>query len=444
MRNAKALAITIGAIVAIGLILVYIVDGPDGLGFRFSRWFGDGAESSSGSNRVSESSEKTREGVSSFASDSGSKPTASSVDPAADPEAAQARREATIYFGIYDDFLNSLGRKPTREEEDAMLANSNRDPQVLLGLVLVGSARAAQFLREALEKAPDNPLVHYQILHRGDPGFDRLASAQKLVSLVPNDAELRYAAAVEAFAAGDRTLAMDDLRTASTLSEFASLRGAEFAARLEIYRQTGSNEELAQARVALDFIQPLGLTAIFKLHGYLFPGASPGDSIVPSDWNIPPGSEEMVALLLDAQRKVLNNKALSLDSYLGARGMESEYLKAFFRANVSGENPAAVSYLSAPATELLSAADAELARIEPVTRFMYDKPGVYQRLSPYQQWELVKRIEKDGELSAFQWAYGVRPDIFRSPDFKPQGTSKAAWAEYLKSSGNPLGADQSR
>ena len=105
--------------------------------------------------------------------------------------------DAAINFGTYNDYLNSLSRKLTPAEEDAIIANSKRDPQVLLGLALTGSSRAPQFLREVLQRSPENPLVHYEILHRADPGFDRLASARKLVNLVPNDAELWYAAAGE-------------------------------------------------------------------------------------------------------------------------------------------------------------------------------------------------------------------------------------------------------
>ena len=429
-RNRQALAITIGAIVASVLVIV---------GFRSPRLRVDATESTvapvvhlpagekpgSAVNRVSPSQAVLPPKQASARSDTLERGKHLGPDPG-------------INFGAYQEFMDSLVRKPTPAEEDAIIASSKRDPQVLLGLALTGSPRAPQFLRELLEKSPEIPLVHYGILRYANAGFDVLASAQKLVSLVPNDAELSYAAAAEAFKVGDRTLATDYLRKGAAQSEFATLHSTELAAKLDAYRLAGSSEEMAQTRVLLENNQTMGDVALFKLHEYLLSDGSPGP------FKIAPGNEEMAALLLAANQKMVNTKGLTLDSYLGSRGTEIEYLKAFLRASVTGENPAAAQYLSSPASALHSTAAAEWQKMEPVLIFGNDKPGVYQRLSGDQQRELVERIQKDGEISAFLWANEVRPDIFHSPDFKPQGYSKKAWTEYLYRAGVPLSANRKR
>lgn len=353
-------------------------------------------------------------------------------DPATILDVKHVDRDAAIDFGTYKEYLDSLSGRLTPAEEDAILADSKRDPQILAGLALAGSSRAPQFLKEALEKAPEDPLVHYAILARADSGFDRLTSAQKLASLVPNDAESWYVAAAEALAGGNRTLAIDYLRNAFGQSEYATLRSAVLAAKLEMYRLAGSSDEMAQNRVLLDNNQTIGDAALVRLHEYLLSGA----------FVIPPGYEEMAAILLNAQQKTLDSKGLALDSYFGARAMEMEYLRAFFRAHVSGENPEAARYLTAPASEMLSAANAEWEELEPILMFSNDKPGVYQRLSEDQRRELIERIGKEGEVSAFMWAYEERPDIFRSENFKPQGFSKKTWLNYLKSVGVPFSAQR--
>jgi len=429
MRNRKALVITVGGIVAISVATVMLVSGPSGAGFSFP-WV-----QRNGAPIARDPAGEDAGGVSDRASSSRPASASKSAVPLA--RGKQLGSGSGVNFSSYLEFMDSLGRKPTPEEEDAIIANSNRDPQVLLGLALANSSRAAQFLREVLEKDPDNPLVHYGILRYGDAGFDVLASAQKLVSLNPNDAELWYAAASAALKAGDRTLATDYLRKAAAQTDFATLHNAVIAANLEAYRLGGTTEENAQIRVALENHQTIADMAFADLYRYLWPPSS-------GTFKIAPGNEEMAALFLDGQQKLFNTKALTLDSYFGAQVKQSIALKEFVGAAASGENPAAAKYLSAPASELLSTATAEWLELQPVLPFGNDKPGVYRRLSGDQQQELISRIRKDGELSAFLWAYEQRPDIFRSPDFKPQSYSKKAWTEYLSHVGVALSTNQKK
>lgn len=438
MMNKKVFAITVGLVAVCGLALVLIASGPAGAGSRFPWLRTDGTGGTAESGMHSFGGEKSGSAGSSSRANSGPQLISMSAVPWGG-ETARPERDSGINFGTYLKYLDSLGRKLTPAEEDAILANSNRDPQVLLGLAMAGSSRGAAFLREALEKAPENPLVHYEILHRGDPGFDRLASAQKLVSLVPNDAELWYAAAAEALAVGNRTLATDYLRNAAAQPDFGSLYNAELAARIEAYQWAGSTEEMAQAKAFLENRPSIGDVALTKLQQYLL---TESDSAGP--FEMTQGKEEMAAILLNGLEKSANSKGLTLGGYYVARAMEIEFLRSFFEANVTGGNPAAAKYLTAPASQLLSEASAAFEDLQPVLMFSYDKPGIYQRLSGDQQQELIERIRKDGEVSAFQWAYQERPDIFHSPDFKPQGYSKKMWAEYLSHVGTAPGAIQKR
>lgn len=432
MENRRRFAVAIGVIVVCGLFIALIVIGPGRLGFRSPSSRADKTESTAGASPHPSKSESE--------SAANSKLTAMSPDAPAGKEASRNGSDGAINFGTYESYLNSLCRRLTPAEEDVILANSNRDPRVLLGLALAGSSRADQFLREALEKDPENPLIHYSILRRVDPGFDRLASAQKLVSLVPNDGELWYAAAAVALDAGNRTMAIDYLRKAATQPEFASMQSAELATRIEAYQWGGSTEEMARTRALLECHQSTGDMALVKLQEYLLSE----DLGFAGPFEMSQGKEEMAALLLSGAQKAAKAKDLSLDSYYGTLGMEMEILRSFFKANVTGENVPAARYLQTPASTLLSTADATFEDLAPVLMFSYDKPGIFRRLSGDQQQELIQRIQQDGEVSAFSWAYQERPDIFRSPNFKPQGQTKKNWTEYLQRFGIAPNANQKR
>jgi len=44
---------------------------------------------------------------------------------------------------------------------------------------------------------------------------------------------------------------------------------------------------------------------------------------------------------------------------------------------------------------------------------------------------LTDRFYRDGEVSAYKWVHQIRPDIFKSPDFVPNGQTKEQWAAAL-------------
>lgn len=334
------------------------------------------------------------------------------------------KKEAPIHQNDYRGFLDSVCRRLTPAEEDRILAESARDSNFLIGLALGGSDRAAQWLHEALLKDSGNPLVHYAILSRNDPGFDRLRSAAEFMKLAPQDAEPLYASAAELVwqkaDRGDRDSAIARLKEAAQRETFSSLHQSALESVIDAYVAAGRSKQEAQARTYLEDISTVGDVAIGKL--------SLEFDVLQQGKKITPGMEEVAALLLDATEKAIYSSGLSLNSYRQIRSMEIEYLQGFLRASVEAADPSiAGQYLTAPTSEMLAAAQKELKEWENVKYFSLDTPGIYQRLNNGQKSELIERLQRDGQVSAFFWAYKVRPEIFRSPDFMPRGFTKSQW-----------------
>ena len=142
---------------------------------------------------------------------------AASESSEAKSDTKKPRQAPGMRFDLYDSYLDKLCPSLTEAEEDRLLAVSGRDVKVLMGLVFAYSARSRQWLKEALLKAPDEPLVHYAILSKVWPEFDHLHSALKLAKLTPNDAAPLHAAADELLKRGDRASAMTYLTKAAEL-----------------------------------------------------------------------------------------------------------------------------------------------------------------------------------------------------------------------------------
>jgi hypothetical protein len=144
------------------------------------------------------------------------------------------------------------------------------------------------------------------------------------------------------------------------------------------------------------------------------------------------GNEEVVARILDATQKAVYAEGSALQSYTVARGLEFDYLRAFLRNAVEGDNPSvAQRYFPEAISKTLAKAQLEWDELRPILYFSQDKPGVYQRLDEGHKAELITRIQREGEIAAFIWAREVRPDIFRSAQFKPQGFARSTWIETI-------------
>lgn len=250
-------------------------------------------------------------------------------------------------------------------------------------------------------------------------------SALELARVTPQDAAPLHAAALESLIRGDRVTAISYLQDATQRDQFSSFHQSALQAAIEVYQLAGRPENDAQARVFLESTARWDSSTAYFLEQQL--GLIENYSIQSL------GHENVAPLLLDAHQKAISSPDLDLHSYLQARGGEIDYLRGFLRGDFQKQTPSSGSqYLSAPASDMLTAAESEMKELRPILYFYLDKPGIYQRLDDGQRTELIQRIGRDGEMSAFQWAYQTRPDIFHSADFVPQGLPRAGWVEFVQ------------
>ena len=321
----------------------------------------------------------------------------------------------------YASYLNKLCAQLSEAEEDKLLAASGRNERVLLGLVFGNSPHSARWLKEALLKAPDNPLVHYAILERNYPGLDRLQSAKELVRLAPQNASPLYLLAVESLKIGNRESADQYLQEAFHRDEVSSYRREGRQLAVDNYVLAGRPENEARARVALE---NGGRTdwednMLSELYTRL--------KVVGPDRTTLWGSDEQTAALLDADQKVRFSADTDLITASSALYREQNLLEVISSAPIERLG----KYLPAPPSEMLNNVKDELSIVQNIILFGNDKPGVYQRLKPEERTELIDRVYRDGEVSAYKWAYQTRPDIFKSPDFPPSGRTLENWTAIL-------------
>jgi hypothetical protein len=352
----------------------------------------------------------------------GESPKAKAVDRSKEDRVIHIRRP-------YDRYLDEICPRLSAEEEDRLAAESGGDPNVLVGLVFGGSKRSEKWLREALQNGPENSLVHYAILLRKDSGFDRLKSAQKLAELTPQDASPLQDAAVELLKRGDQEGAIAALREAAGRDQCSTLYSKTIESILNTYKLAGRSENDARVRVLLEGPGRFEGRTILELGENLGFGA--GGMV-----NNISGKEEAAALVLDACQKRVYSQGLDLDVYRLARGIELNYLREFLRSGANTADRSTIEkYFTAPLSETFSQAKAERDEMSDVLLFSADKPGIYQRLNPNEKSELIERIMRDGEVSAYHWAYQTRRDIFRSPDFVPQGYPADGWKKLITAPG---------
>ncbi len=320
----------------------------------------------------------------------------------------------------YASYLEGLCARLSEAEEDRLLAESGNDVRVLLGLVFANSPRSLQWLKKALLNAPDDPLVHSAILQKDYPGFDRLHSALELARLAPQDASPLYLLALESLKSGDRENGDKYLRDAFHREELSSYKAEARQLAIDNYVQAGRPKGDARARVALE-------NNGSDSEGAILSELAAGLKVVGPDRTTLWGSDERVAMLIDAEQKLRFSAHSDLMASGGALMGEAYLLDKISEAPIERLG----KYLPAPASEMLANAKAELAIMKDIMWFGNDKPAIYQRLQPEERIELIDRFYRDGEVSAYKWAYQTRPDIFKSPDFPPSDRTKENWAAIL-------------
>lgn len=336
----------------------------------------------------------------------------------------QTKESPPIRIGGYPDYLDKVCPRLTEGEEDRVVTEAGYDSRVLIGLVFAQSPRTQQWLREALLRDPENPLVHYAILARSDisksdPNFDRLRSALDLARLSPDDAAPMCAAALEAFRRGDRATAISYLKQAEQREQFSSLHEAALQSAIDVYRSAGRPESDARGRVLLQSNGQWEAATISQLSEALGVMAPDQQTL----WA--PG--EITALVINAHQKAVNAAGFDLATYVSARTGELNYLESLVKDPTQRLSGAS----SASLPEMLAEARAEYDELRPFIYFAQDKAGIYARLDEQQKSEMIDRIGKEGEISAFRWASQVRPDIFSSPSFVPLGVPRDRWVQMI-------------
>lgn len=324
-----------------------------------------------------------------------------------------------MQLGRYNDYLDTICPRLSPAEEDLLVEQSNGDPQVLIGLVFAGSERTKKWLEMALSKGAQDPLVHFTVLSRSFPGFDRLKSALALSALAPKDAWPLHIAALESLKRGDRQNVVSYLQAAAQNEHFSSYSQVAQESAMNVFRLAGRPEADARARVLLQRNSQIQAATALEL-GERLGLLSEGEKKL---W----GSDQLTALVIDAHQKAIHAPSLDLATYSAARSAEIDYLQAI----ASASTPRLTDYLPDSPSKMLSDAQREMQDLQGVLFFAQDKPGIYKRLADNEKSELLDRIERDGELSAYRWAYDTRPDIFRMPDFVPQGMPRDYWVAYV-------------
>ena len=132
-------------------------------------------------------------------------------------------------------------------------------------------------------------------------------------------------------------------------------------------------------------------------------------------------------MLLDAEQKV----RFSTDADLMTAGSGLYAEESLLKLISDAPTERLGKYLPAPASEMLASVQAELAVLKGIMWFGNDKPAIYQRMQPEERAELIERYYRDGEVSAYKWAFQTRPDIFKSPAFPPSDRTLENWAAIL-------------
>jgi tetratricopeptide (TPR) repeat protein len=359
----------------------------------------------------------------------GNGPSKPDKEASKDGPGKQSNGRSLFQIGLYDRYLDEICPRLSAEEEDRLVAESGGDPNVLVGLVFSGSKRGEKWLREALQKAPENPLVHYAILSKVYPGFDRLQSALALAKLAPQDATPLQAAAFELLKKGDQEGAIAALRESAGRDRSSTLYSKAVESAVDTFKLAGRSGDDARVRMFLDGPGRFEGVTLLKLGQDL--GLYKASRVEDVS-----GKEEVAALMLDAFQKGIYSKGLDLRAYTEYRMNELQYLRAFLRTGANTADRSSIEkYFTSPLSEMYSRAKAECDEVSDLMLFSADKPGIYKRLNPKEKTELIERIAKDGETSAFLWAYQTRRDIFRSPNFVPRGWPADGWEKLIESPG---------
>lgn len=195
------------------------------------------------------------------------------------PTPAEAEPESLLATNLFARLMSGNFPRLTAEELEPYLQQHNRSTESLLGAFAATGDRA--FLREALEKNPDNPRLNLTAYYLGDAraaesergrNGDQPASAERrqlldaFTKAAPDNSLPNYLLALDCFKAGQTDRAVEQLVAASQKSKFQDYSLQNIQDTEEAYRATGWSE--AQAKAVASSQLPLPYLADLKQTGY--------------------------------------------------------------------------------------------------------------------------------------------------------------------------------
>lgn len=171
-------------------------------------------------------------------------PLAPEVQPAEDKTVANlvARLENGDSFRLRPEQLNDY------------LAANHRNAESLVAAFRATGEKA--FLKEALEKFPNDPQINFAVLFGNDSATDRQQRLEVMKQAAPDNALANYLAAYEQFKAGNADQAVQELMAAGSKAEWEDYSRQFVQSAEEAYRSAGYSEVEAKALAAESLLLP--------------------------------------------------------------------------------------------------------------------------------------------------------------------------------------------
>lgn len=144
------------------------------------------------------------------------------------------------------DEENDNPKKLSREQVDAYLLKTKRSPESLLNAFI--ETGDTNFLAEAVEKFPNNPIVQWTKLNQEISPEERSQWLEKLKVSSPDNALPNYLSALEKFQSGNVKEALAEIDAASQKREVSSFDNERAQGRVEMYLLSGYSADEAEER----------------------------------------------------------------------------------------------------------------------------------------------------------------------------------------------------
>lgn len=319
------------------------------------------------------------------------------------------------------NYLESLCKSISVEEEELMFAKHGRGPEILTGLILAGSKRWEVHIKEALKNFPDSAIVQYVALSRPASGVDLVKAAEVLSKNYPQDSLPGKILAKIFVKNKDYKSALEQLKQSAGATSETSFEDEIKSLKLDVFRLAGRDAGGAEKRVALQgqFLPEIsilgGLTEEMKVSGQ----PSSDSAII-----------EGLPYLLSLVQKATYGEKQTIMHSLSARAMETDLL---MRISDLPKSEIFAKLFSASLDDLIKEARQEMYRLEPIVAFAQDSTNVFQRLDSNQQKEFIDAVREIGELGAYQQLWDKSPELFTDPNYPPASVPAERWENVRKS-----------